>query len=143
MRWILKQIVGVSALCLGLAAIPANASENRFSGFSIPCDGQAHTVFFLASGLGTAATRFIQGAEISLFNNASGLQFMLLSVDSSGTAVQLITLGAGQSHWSRDYTGFYSVPNNFFGATGNIGFQLTGQCTGPTITGIVVVGFFS
>ena len=142
----LKTILGIAALCLGLAALPANASENRSSGFSIPCDGQAHTVFFFVSGLGTASTRFIQGAEISVFSNASALQFILLSVNSSGTAANLLTLGAGNSHAARDFTGFFSVPNNFFGTIGNIGFQLTGTCnagSGPTVDGIAVIGFFS
>ena len=142
----LKTALAIVALCLGLAALPANASENRSSGFSIPCDGQDHTVFFFVSGLGTAATRFIQGAEISVFNNPSALRYLLLSVNSSGTAADLLTLGAGNSHAARDYTGFYSVPNNFFGTIGNIGFQLTGTCTagsGPTVDGIAVIGFFS
>jgi hypothetical protein len=146
MRKGLKTILGISALCLGVATLPAKASENRASDFAIPCDGQTHTVSFFVSGLGTASSRFIQGAEISVFANANQLQFLILSVNPSSTALNLLTLGVGNSHAARDFTGFFSVPNNFFGTIGNIGFELDGSCTsgsGANVTGRVVIGFFS
>ena len=147
----LKTLMTISALCLGSAALPANASENRSTDFAIPCDNQTHTVFFTVTGLGTASTRFIQGAEISVLN-PSGLTFLTLGV--TGTqALDLITLGAGNSHQSRDFTGFYSVPIS----NGTLQFQITGACnpksgdgpksgdspkSGSEIHGIAVIGFF-
>ena len=137
----LKTMLGISALCLGFAALPANAFENRAAGFSIPCDFQPHTVFLVGTGLGTASTRFIQGAEIAVTSNAGALQFLTMSVPNTN-AGNLIVLAAGNNHQARDYTGFYSVPNN----GGTITVNITGTCnagSGPTVDGIAVINFFS
>jgi len=119
--------------------VTANASESRTTAFVLPCDGQAKQINFTATGLGAAATRFIQSAEISLFQNQGGLQFILLNANLNPNAV-IAQMGLTDNHVSNQFTGFYSVPNNL----GVIPFTITGLCSGGgQIQGFVTIGFFS
>jgi hypothetical protein len=107
MRWALKQIVGVSALCLGLGAIPGNASESRSTGFQLPCDGNQHNMTFGLGGFVANLSRFIQGASITVVNPA-GVSFIYVQL-LQGVNSPLVAVGAGQSHASRDFTGFFAA----------------------------------
>jgi hypothetical protein len=141
MRWALKQIVGVSALCLGLGAIPGNASESRLTGFSIPCDGSQHVMTFGMGGFVGSTTRFIQGATITVFNPA-GVQFIYVQL-LQGVNSPLVAVGAGQSNASRDYTGFFQARTD---GGGFITFQIAGACgsaSGPAVFGLIFIDFFS
>jgi hypothetical protein len=93
-----------------------------------------------ATNLGAAATRFIQGAEISLFENRGGLQYIILRAQGNPN-VQLLTMGLADNRVFRDFTGFFSVPN----VGGTIQFTIDGACNGGTgqIQGIVTIAFFS
>jgi len=89
--------------------------------------------------LGAASSRFVQSAEIAIFDNPAAVNFIILEglTDSAKT---LMVLGKGETRGFRDFTGFYSIPN--FGGT--INFTLVGTCSGGGILqGFVNVAFFS
>ena len=137
----LWSLVCGSLLCVGLLVTPSTASESRLTSFAFPCDGQPKIVTFTTSGLGTASTRFIQGAEISLFQATPGsLQYIILTAlqDANRT---LATMSLNDTRVSRDFTGFYSTPTD---GSGNILFAIRGSCIGGgQIQGLVTIDFFS
>ena len=136
----LRSAVYGSLLCAGLAVTPSTASETRVTSFVIPCDGQQKQINFTFSGLGAASTRFIQGAEMSLFpkDPSTTLQFIALNA-AQGNAL-LALMGNSDTHVSNQFTGFFSVVNN----SGTIGFLIFGSCTGGgQVGGLVSVAFFS
>ena len=143
MRKSLYTLLCGSALCVGMVASSVNASESRTVTFSVPCSGSDQLVNFTATGLGTASTRFIQGAEVALFQFPQGMQYLVLAAaPSSGPTDHdtLLLMGQKDSHVSRDYTGFYSIPNN----AGSIAFTIHAACnSGDQMQGIVKVEFFS
>ena len=139
MRNLLRSVLCGSALFMGLALTSANASESRLFTFAISCTGSAQLVTLNAGGLGAAASRFIQSAEISIFDNPAALTFIVLEALTDPNKT-LITLGKGQINNRGDFTGFYSIPS----AEGIIPFTLFGACTGGgTLQGLVTIGFFS
>ena len=85
----LLSLLCLSALGFGAVVLPANASETRVEDFSLQCDGTERTVVFTATGLGTAASRFIQGAEVSVTD--SSLQSLLVRVAGDPTKVIRVT----------------------------------------------------
>jgi hypothetical protein len=131
----------MSAACFGMTLGSANASETRQSNFLIPCDGTNRVVNLSFSNLGTASTRFVQSAEVTLFENNGGLQFILVgATNSAGFTDVFATLGKGDVSRSNQFTGFFSLPNT----GGNITMQVIGACNGGgQIQGLVVIGFFS
>src|SRR5215831_13599440 len=140
----LATILGASAL-LGFTAISANASETRVANFVLACDGSNKTFHFNATNLGTAASRFIQGAEISLFDTSGTLQYLILRAAPSGSQPddtrQLLTLGNRSTHESNQFTGFLQVTTS---ASGTVALTVDGVCTAPgQIQGLVTVWFFS
>lgn len=128
----------LSALGLGFAALPANASESRVQNFSIQCDGTQRTVVFTATGLGTSVTRFIQGTEVSV----SDFSLQNLQVQVAGNPNKtLLTMGAGDVSARNQFTGFFQVVTD---ASGNVAFEVTAACKSKTtLNGIVVISFFS
>ena len=138
----LQTALAVAALCSGLAVM-ANASESRVVAFKIACDGTQKSQELLVSGLGTANTRFIQGAEASLFEASGKLQYLLV-LAGADPKFTLLTMGLDNTHVARDFTGFFSVPNQFNGSIGNISIDVAGSCIGPgTVQGFLVINFFS
>ena len=136
-----KKALVMSAVCFGLTLGSANASESRQSNFLIPCNGANQIVNLTFSNLGTASTRFVQSAEITLFENGGGLQFILIgATNAAGFTDVFATLGKGDVSRSNQFTGFYSLPN----IGGSINMNVIGACTGGgQIQGVVVIGFFS
>jgi len=139
MRNRLLSVLCGSALFMGLALTSANASESRLFTFAISCTGSAQLVTLNAGGLGAAATRFVQSAEISIFDNPAALSFIVLEALTDVNKT-LLTLGKGQTNSRGDFTGFYSV-----GVAGGVmPFTLVGACTGGgVLQGLVNIGFFS
>lgn len=138
----LRSAVCGSLLCAGLAVTSSTASETRATTFAIACDGQQKVINFTAPGLGAAATRFIQGAELSLFDKAPGitLQYVALAIAQGPTQGTLALLGVSDTRASNNFTGFFSVPNT----GGTIPFNIFGSCTGGgQVQGFAVVQFFS
>src|SRR5262245_17190949 len=135
-----QKALAMSAVCFGMTLGLANASETRQSNFLIPCDGTNKTVVFNFTGLGTA-TRFVQSAEVSLFENPSASQYVLVGATSSaGLTDMLATLGRGVVSRSNQYQGFYPLTPN----GGSITFSVSGSCIGAgQVQGTVVIGFFS
>jgi hypothetical protein len=140
MRNHLRTALWLSAFCCGLAASSANASESRNTNFLFACDGTNKTLTFTFGALGNSVTRFIQGSEISLFENRGGLQYVLLRAQSDPNK-QLLTLGGRDNSRSDQYQGFIQVTTS---ATGTVIFTIDGACNGGTgqIQGNVTVWFF-
>jgi hypothetical protein len=139
MRNHLRTALWLSAFC-GLAVSSANASESRNTNFLFTCDGTNKTISFTASNLGNSVTRFIQGSEISLFENRGGLQYVILRAQGNPTK-QLLTLGGRDNSRSDQYEGFIPVTTS---ATGTLTFTIDGACNGGfgQVQGNVTVWFF-
>ena len=122
-----KTMLGVSAFCFGLAATTANTAESRNGNFLFTCDGTNKTTTFTATGLGVSIARFIQGAEVTLFENRGGLQYVILRAQADPNK-QLLSLGAADNSRSRDYTSsLFQVNTN---AAGSVTFTIDGACNG-------------
>jgi Tfp pilus assembly protein PilX len=140
----LKRLSSILVLAGALAifAIPAQASETRVHDFSLVCDGTVRTIVFDATNLGTATTRFIQGASVAVQGNS--LTFLRVRVAGDETKT-LVNMGAGEASSHENYTGFFSTPNN----AGTITFEITASCQGSTnkgptvLNGYAVIQFFS
>jgi Tfp pilus assembly protein PilX len=105
-------------------------------------DGTVRTIVFDATNLGTATTRFIQGASVAVQGNS--LTFLRVRVAGDETKT-LVNMGAGEASSHENYTGFFSTPNN----AGTITFEITASCQGSTnkgptvLNGYAVIQFFS
>ena len=137
-----RTILGVSAFCLGLAATAANAAETRNGTFLFTCDGTNKTVTFTFSGLGISVARFIQGAEVTLFENRGGLQYVILRAQALAEK-QLLSLGSQDNSNHRDYTSSIFQVNT--SPAGTVIFTIDGACNGGfgQVQGNVSVIFFS
>ena len=136
----LRSAVCGSLLCAGLAVTPSTASETRITSFVVPCDGQQKVINFTFSGLGTASTRFIQGAEISLYEKTPSTTLQFIALTYQGDNKYLALMGVSDTHVSNQLTGFISVPN----VGGTAPFVLYGSCTGGgQVQGFAMVYFFS
>ena len=132
-----------STLCFALALANANASESRIFYFALPCDGTQKTLDFQITGLAASTSRFIQGAELSTFEDANALLFAYVQVLGTAVNSPLVTLGQANSHASNQFTGFYSVTTT---ASGIINFALVGACsaaTAPFVQGFLLISLFS
>jgi hypothetical protein len=132
----------LTAVAVTIFAVPAQASETRVQDFSLVCDGTERTIVFDATNLGTAATRFIQGASVAVQGNS----LIFLRVRVAGDANKtLINMGAGEASSHENYTGFFSTPNN----AGTITFEINASCQGggnktpSVLNGTAVIQFFS
>jgi len=132
-------ILGISALCLGIAMVPAKAAESRTSNFSFTCDGTNQHLTLTASGLGNSTTRFIQGSAIALFQNSGGLQYILLTAND--VQKLLLNMGIGKNSASEQYQGFIPVTTS---ATGTVTISVDGACNpgAGQIQGNAIVWFF-
>ncbi len=130
----------LSALCLGFAVSPAEASESRVANFLFTCDGTNKVFPFTVGGLGNSVTRFIQGAEVILFENHGGLQYILLA--AAGPNRQLVSLSSADNRASNQFTGFLQVTT---GPTGDVQFAIQGACNpgAGQVQGTATVWFFN
>jgi hypothetical protein len=137
----LRTVLCCSTLCFGLAATSAHASESRVSNFLFPCTGGNQAVTYTVSGLGNSVTRLIQGAEISLFENNGGLQYIVFGAQGDPNKV-LLTLSFKDNHASNQFTGFLQVTTS---ATGTVQMTINGASNPGfgQIQGTAIVFFFS
>jgi len=136
----LRSLLCGSMLCCALGATTADASFSRTQFFTFGCNGQQQSIQFAVGQLGNNTARFIQGAEISLTAASPNLQFILLQA-AGGNNSTLLQMGPGDTHVSRDFTGFFSVLAD---PVGNVIITLAGTCTGGGNTsGFVTINFFS
>jgi hypothetical protein len=152
----LQFTLALSALCVGLAVIPANASVfSRSANFLFACDGANKTVLFTLSGLGASQNRGIVGSQIALFENSAGLQYLLLRAQQT----QLLTMGQATTNQTVIFSGVGQVGSQAAGtltqifggvnvvtdASGNVTFEIEAACnpTAAQVQGIATVWFFS
>src|SRR5262249_25301817 len=135
-----RRLVCASSLCAAFAATSAMASESRVVAFAFACDGTPKLINLTFTNLGAAATRFVQGAEISLFENHGGLQYIVMNMLSDSTKTMITMGGPNENHVYRDFTGFFSIPIT----NGSMAGTLTGSCQGGgQIQGLLKIDFFS
>ena len=130
------------ALCFGLSVTSANASESRIFYFALSCDGTQKTLNFQITGLAASTNRFIQGAEVSTFEDANALQYVIVEAVGTASNNPLLTLGQANSHASNQFTGFFGVTTS---ASGILNFTLSGACsaTAPFVQGFLTISLFS
>ena len=135
----LRIALGWSALWFALALAPANASESRVSSFTFACNGSSQVVNFNATALGNSVTRFVQGAEITLFQNPRGPGYVAMFINGDPNRV-LLTMPLSDNLASNQFEGFFQYLTS---PTGNIMIELQGFCTGGgTLQGLATVWFF-
>ena len=141
MRNCLQSILCWSALFLGFALTSANAADARLVSFAFSCDGLAKVVNLNAGGLGNSVQRFVQSAEIVVFDNPDSLSFAVLSALSDPTKT-LLSLGKGGRRATNQFVfSLFQTPTS---PSGNIPFTLTGSCLGGgVVQGLVTIDFFS
>jgi hypothetical protein len=133
-------LICLSVLTLGLGTKSAQASETRVQDVSFVCDGTQRTVVITATGLGPATSRFIQGYQIALSDTS--LQFLRMQLAGEPNKTFAV-MGTGETSARQDYTGFFSVALD---SSGNVAFEVTATCKSKgtsTLTGTVVIEFFS
>jgi len=136
-------LVCLSVVVLGIGAQSAQASETRVQDVSFVCDGTQRTVVITATNLATTSTtttRFIQGYSIAFSDTTLQFLRMQLAGEPNDT---FAVMGSGETSARQDYTGFYSVKLD---SSGNIAFEVTATCkskSASTLTGTVVIQFFS
>jgi hypothetical protein len=136
-------LICLAVVTLGLGTKSAQASETRVQDVSFVCDGTARTVVITATNLATTpttTTRFIQGYQIA-FSDTS-LQFLRLQLAGEPTKTFAV-MGTGETSARQDYTGFFQVTLD---GSGNVAFEVTATCKSKgatTLTGTVVIAFFS
>ena len=135
----LRTVICCALLYIGVSVTASNASENRTTFFAFNCDGNQQNINFTVSGLGAASTRFIQGSSITLFQRDGTLRYILVyAINDPNRLVASISMTEPRA--ARDFTGFYSVPNNL----GTMSFLINGLCTGGgQVQGVVTIDFFS
>jgi hypothetical protein len=135
-----RVLVVLVALWVGFAGSPAEASESRVGSFSFPCDGTNQVVTFTTGGLGNNVTRFIQGAEVTLFENHGGLQSIFLSAVADNRV--LVSLNPPANRASNQFNGFFPVQTS---GTGTVNFSVSGACNSGfgQVQGVAIVWFFS
>jgi len=137
----LRSVLCGSALFLGFALTSANAADARLVSFAFSCDGLAKVVNLNAGGLGNSVARFVQGAEIVVFDNPDSLSFAVLSALSDPTKT-LLTLGKGGRRATNLFV--FSVFQTNTSPSGVVPFTLTGSCLGGgMVQGLVTIDFFS
>jgi hypothetical protein len=126
----LPLIVGLSALGLEFAMMPANAGSSRVTNFLFTCDGTNKTINITASGFPANSNQFILAGEVTLFENRGGLQYIILRAEGNPQK-QIVSL-AFTENAARGPVGsgngiFFPVTAN---AAGNIPLTLDGTCNG-------------
>jgi hypothetical protein len=136
-----RTLVGLVILCLGFAVGSAEAAESRVGSFTIPCDGTNHDVTFTVGGLGNSVSRFIQSAEVALFENHGGLQFLFLSVAAANKV--LLVMSAADNRASQNYIS--SLYQTTTSPTGTVTFVVSGVCNAGfgQVQGFAIIVFFS
>ena len=141
MKNCLQSILCWSALFLGFALTSANAADARLVSFAFSCDGLAKVANLNAGGLGNSVQRFVQSAEIVVFDNPDSLSFAVLSALSDPTKT-LLSLGKGGRRATNQF--IFSLFQTPTSPSGNIPFTLTGSCLGGgVVQGLVTIDFFS
>jgi hypothetical protein len=134
-------VLGLSALGLGLAVSSADAGiTSRVTNFLFTCDGTNKTINITATGFAANSTQGVLGAEITLFENRGGLQYVLLRAQGDPQK-QVTSLGKDDSRSQVVFSGqgFVGFPPAFAAsatipatanAAGNIPFTIDGACNG-------------
>jgi len=147
-------VLGLAAFGLGLAVSSADAGiTSRVTNFLFTCDGTNKTINLNATGFAANSTQGVLGAEITLFENRGGLQYILLraqgdpqkqitSLGKDDTRGQVVFSGLGVVGFPPTTTVSASIPATA-NAAGTIPFTIDGACNGGfgQVQGNVTVWF--
>ena len=132
-----------SALCVGLAVMPARALETRVVFFGMSCDSTFRTVSFLVGGLGADINRFIQGAELAVHSLPKGGSINSLRLQAMGDPKKtLLVMGSNETRARADYTSSLALVRT--NTSGEVAFLAIGSCKGGgTLRAFANIGFFN
>jgi hypothetical protein len=111
---------------LGLATMPADAGSSRSTNFLFTCDGSNKTINVNVGGFPAASNQFPLGAEVTLFENNGGLQYILLRAEGDPNK-QILSLGKTESAVRFAMPSFYTTTAS---AAGVVRFTIDGACNG-------------
>ena len=138
MRSHLGLALGLSSLCFALVAAPASATvSSRATNFLFPCDGTNRTVTFTFGGFAAGSTQNVLGAELSIFENRGGIQYVIMRVQGDPEkqiATTTLTDNKGQTIFSGEgVVGAALVTATMTAiipASGNLVVTVDGACSG-------------
>ena len=129
----LRVILGLSALWLGVAAIPAIGAVSKIGNTGItdlPCTGLNVTSIVTLSGFPASSSQNIFAAEIFLFENRGGLQYIFVRVGGDPTK-ELVGMGLGaESRAFNRLSEFTPIPVTA-NAAGQIFVAVDAACAAP------------
>ena len=129
----LRDVLGLSALCFGLAAMPAYAGESRIGNTGIndlPCTGLNQTSQIILTGFPANSTQNVFAGEIFLFENHGGLQYVFVRLQGDPKK-EIVGLGLGpESRAFNRLSEFTPIPV-LANATGQILLQVDAACAAP------------
>jgi hypothetical protein len=138
----LRLALGLSALCFGLAVMPAHATvSSRTANFLFTCDGTNKTVPVPAGGFAPGSAQNILGARIILFES-NGLQYIVLRAEADSRK-EILTMGLNENSATVIMPGYTFIPpttlippgtatSSFFpviaNGAGNVDLAIDGAC---------------
>ena len=147
-------VAALAALGFAFAVVPGNAiSVSRETTFLFTCDGTNKTININATGFPIGSTQLVAAAEITLFENRGGLQYIILRAQGDPNK-QLLSLGSADTRAQIVYSGFVFIPpgtntnaliSTTANAAGNVPLTIDGACNGGfgQVQGTVTVWFAS
>jgi hypothetical protein len=117
------------------AAVSLQAPTSRISNFLFACNGQNQSTSFTFGSLPTNTTVLVTAAELVLFENRGGLQYVLLSVNGDRSK-QLANMGLPASAGKPGGGGHifnaseYGLASATTDGTGQVRIQVDGACNG-------------
>ncbi len=120
----MRSVLGLSALCIGLAVTPANAGSARSANISFACDGTNKHIDLNLGGFPASSTQFILGGEIIIFENHGGLQYIILRGEANSNK-HVLGIGTGGADTRIAMPTFYQVTAT---AAGNVLVGIDGAC---------------
>ncbi len=129
----LRVILGLSALCVGLAVISAAyAASSRIGNTGqndLPCTGLNQTSTVTLTGFPASSTQNVFAAEIFTFERPTNLQYIFVRLQGDPTK-ELIGLGSGaESRAFNRLSEFTPIPVTA-NASGNVVVQVDAACVG-------------
>jgi hypothetical protein len=135
----LSTLLCVSALCLGLFAIPTRAAETRLWTINVVCDGTTKFLGYSAGGFGANVTRNIHGGAVAVFRPRDGIKFLRLQVKDDPKKIVLV-MGFNEVSARADLTDPIPVTTS---ANGGITMQIVAACNGGSFLQAHFVVYFS
>jgi hypothetical protein len=129
----LRDVLGLSALCFGLAAMPAHAGSSRIGNTGLndlQCTGLNQTSTVKLGGFAPGSAQNVFAGEIFLFENRGGLQYVFVRLQGDPTK-EIVGMGLGaESRAFNRLSEFTPIPVTA-NAAGEVVVQVDAACAPP------------